>query len=55
MFTAKEVKIEGFVSQGFEGVKNVFEKNFKNGDELSAQVCVYHRGEKVLKNDCWKQ
>ena len=55
MFSAKGVKVEGFVSHGFEGVKNVFEKNFNDGDELSAQVCVYHRGEKVFKNDFSKQ
>ena len=47
MFTKQEVQVQGTVEKGFEAVKEVFENNFKNGEELSAQVCVYKRGEKV--------
>ena len=47
MFTKQEVQVQGTVEKGYEAVKEVFENNFKNGEELSAQVCVYKRGEKV--------
>ena len=47
MFTKQDVHVQGTVKKGFEAVKEVFENNFKNGEELSAQVCVYKKGEKV--------
>ena len=39
------------VSQRFEAVKEAFQDNFNNGDELSAQVCVVRNGEIVV--DLW--
>ena len=47
MFTKKDVTVSGTVDKGFESVRELFERQFKNGEELSAQVCVYHKGEKV--------
>ena len=47
MFTEKQVEVQGTVEKGFEAVKERFENNFRNGDELSAQVCVYHKGKRV--------
>ena len=49
MFTKQEVQVHGTVKKGYEAVKEVFENNFKNGEELSAQVCVYKKGEKVTR------
>ena len=49
MFIKQNVQVHGTVKKGFEAVKEVFENNFKNGEELSAQVCVYKKGEKVNK------
>lgn len=48
--------IEGYVKQGFEDVKKVFEKNYKLSRELGAQLCVYYEGEKVvdLTGNCKK-
>ena len=43
--------ISGFTRPGFEPVRNAFLRNFKDGKELGAALCVYHRGEKVV--DLW--
>ena len=48
MFAKKDVTVSGTVDKGFESVRELFERQFKNGEELSAQVCVYHKGEKVM-------
>ena len=47
MFIQREVQVQGNIKKGFEAVKEVFENNFRNGEELSAQVCVYKGGKKV--------
>jgi len=46
-----EVQIGGFVKPGFEPVYNEFKKNFDNGKESGAALCVYHKGEKII--DLW--
>lgn len=43
--------VEGFVKEGFEKVKTVFEENFQKRRETGASCCVYYRGEKVV--DLW--
>jgi CubicO group peptidase (beta-lactamase class C family) len=45
------VGIHGFVSAGFEPVREAFAANFSRRHELGAGCCVYHRGEKVV--DLW--
>jgi CubicO group peptidase (beta-lactamase class C family) len=42
---------QGFVANGFEGVREAFEKNFADGLEVGASFAAYHRGEKVV--DLW--
>jgi CubicO group peptidase (beta-lactamase class C family) len=41
----------GWTAQGFEGVRDVFERNFAGGGEVGAAFSAYHRGEKVV--DLW--
>jgi CubicO group peptidase (beta-lactamase class C family) len=43
--------IKGFVTRGFEPVRDAFIRNFEQGKELGAACCVFHRGEKVV--DLW--
>src|SRR4029453_15467302 len=43
--------IEGFVSRGFEPVRDVFADNFVRRRELGGACCAFHRGEKVV--DLW--
>ena len=45
------VEIHGFVSAGFEAVREAFAENFTRRREIGAACCVYHRGEKVV--DLW--
>jgi CubicO group peptidase (beta-lactamase class C family) len=45
------VELHGFVSPGFETVREVFAENFSRRREVGAACCVYHRGEKVV--DLW--
>ena len=47
----KNKLIEGFVAEGFEPVRELFENNFKAGLEVSSQLCVYVGEEKVV--DLW--
>jgi len=49
--TNKGITIEGIVAPGFESVKTLFEKEMRTKAEDSAQLCVYHKGEKVV--DLW--
>ena len=49
--TRKHVEVHGFVSPGFEAVRDVFAENFSRRRELGAACCVYHKGEKVV--DLW--
>lgn len=44
-------EIHGFVSPGFEAVRDAFADNFALRRELGAACCVYHKGEKVV--DLW--
>jgi len=43
--------VAGFVSPGFEAVREAFIENFERREELGAACCVYHRGGKVV--DLW--
>ncbi|HET6671524.1 MAG TPA: serine hydrolase domain-containing protein [Pyrinomonadaceae bacterium] len=45
------VEIHGFVSNGYEAVREAFAENFSKRREIGAACCVYHRGEKVV--DLW--
>jgi hypothetical protein len=44
----ERVQIHGFVSRGYEAVREAFAGNFLRGRELGAACCVYHKGEKVV-------
>src|SRR5215207_9042605 len=48
---AHQVEIHGFVSSGYEAVREAFAENFVRRREIGAACCVYHRGEKVV--DLW--
>ena len=43
--------IQGYVSCGFEPVRQAFSENFVRRRELGGACCVFHRGEKVV--DLW--
>ncbi len=43
--------LHGWTAPGFEGVRDVFEKNFADGNEVGAGFSAYHRGRKVA--DLW--
>jgi CubicO group peptidase (beta-lactamase class C family) len=45
------VQIHGYVSAGFEAVREAFAENFVKRREVGAACCVYHKGEKVV--DLW--
>jgi CubicO group peptidase (beta-lactamase class C family) len=47
----KSVAIHGFVSPGYEAVRDAFAENFARRREVGAACCVYHKGEKVV--DLW--
>lgn len=47
----KQVEIHGFVSPGFEPVREAFAENFATRREIGDACCVYHKGEKVV--DLW--
>lgn len=47
----KPIEIHGFVSPGFEAVREAFAENFAKRREVGAACCVYHKGEKVV--DLW--
>lgn len=49
--TPKHPTIQGFVSSGFEAVREAFAENFSRRNELGAACCVYHNGEKIV--DLW--
>lgn len=44
-------EIHGFVSPGFELVRDAFVENFSKRREVGAACCAYHKGEKVV--DLW--
>ncbi|MEZ5205696.1 MAG: serine hydrolase domain-containing protein [Acidimicrobiales bacterium] len=43
--------IDGWVADGFEGVRDAFVANFDNGSEVGAAFSAYHQGRKVV--DLW--
>lgn len=43
--------VHGFVSPGYEAVREAFAQNFANLREVGSACCVYHNGEKVV--DLW--
>lgn len=47
----KTVDIHGFVSPGYEAVRDAFTENFSRRREIGAACCVYHKSEKVV--DLW--
>ena len=47
----KHAEIHGYVSTGFEAVRDAFAENFSKRRELGAACCMYHKGEKVV--DLW--
>src|SRR4026207_1347420 len=47
----RAAEIHGFVSRGYEAVREAFAENFAKRRELGAACCVYHKGEKVV--DLW--
>jgi len=49
--TSNEVQIHGTVAPGFESVKALYEQNMRTLAERQTQLCVYHKGEKVV--DLW--
>jgi CubicO group peptidase (beta-lactamase class C family) len=51
MSTSHHVNIEGYVSPGFEAVREAFIENFSHRGELGAACCAYHQGEKIV--DLW--
>src|SRR5688572_31255532 len=48
---SKRVSVNGYVADGFEGVRQVFAENFTRRRELGGACCAYYRGEKVV--DLW--
>ena len=44
----KQIQINGAVAPGFESVEQLFEHQMHTMAEQNAQLCVYHRGEKVV-------
>ena len=53
MFSAvnKKVQIHGAVNRGFESVRQLFEQQLHTMAERQVQLCVYHKGAKVV--DLW--
>lgn len=51
MRQSTHVHVEGYVSHGFEAVRDAFYANFAFRHELGGACCVYHEGEKVV--DLW--
>ena len=47
----KQFQIQGTVAPGFESVKEVYEHEMQTMAEKNTQLCVYHKGEKVV--DLW--
>jgi CubicO group peptidase (beta-lactamase class C family) len=51
MAVSQHLEIQGYVSHGFELVREAFAENFVRRLELGGACCAYHRGEKVV--DLW--
>ena len=50
MFQDQNITVTGSVAPGFERVKQVFKKHFQSWDEVSAQLCVAHKGDIVRRH-----
>lgn len=48
---SNRAEIHGYVSCGYEAVREAFAENFSQRREIGAACCVYHKGEKVV--DLW--
>ena len=48
---SRKCQIQGTVAPGFESVKQLYEHNMNTFAEKNTQLCVYHKGEKVV--DLW--
>ena len=46
-----QIQINGTVEPGFESVKKLYEHNMQTLAERNTQICVYHKGKKVV--DLW--
>jgi CubicO group peptidase (beta-lactamase class C family) len=46
-----QLAIHGYISKGFETVREAFIENFARRSELGAACCIYYQGEKVV--DLW--
>lgn len=51
MSAGRECRVEGTVAPGFESVRAVYEHEMRTMEEEHTQLCVYHRGERVV--DLW--
>src|SRR4029434_6753193 len=51
MLVVASHQVEGYVSRGFEPVREAFADNFLRRGELGGACCAYYRGEKVV--DLW--
>lgn len=51
MFSKRNVSVKGALELQFEPVREAFQDNFNNGEEVSAQVCVVQHGKIVV--DLW--
>ncbi len=47
----KQFRVEGTVAPGFESVKQAYEHGMRTMAERNTQLCVYHKGERVV--DLW--
>ena len=45
-----EVQIHGTVEPGFESVKSLFELNMRKLKERQTQLCVYVKGQQVVRD-----
>ena len=51
MFSKRKVSVKGVVEAQFEPVREAFQENFNNGEEVSAQLSVVQDGKVVV--DLW--
>jgi CubicO group peptidase (beta-lactamase class C family) len=51
MATIDSSQVQGYVTAGFEGVRDAFIENFATRHELGGACCAFHEGEKVV--DLW--
>ena len=51
MFSKRKVSVKGVVEAQFEPVREAFQDNFNNGEEVSAQLSVVQDGKVVV--DLW--